>query len=81
VLLTDCTDASAAGFLAFARARGIAEVMVPRTVLVVDRVPVLGTGKTDYVAVKKLAEAGGRQATVRFPLSRSARASRRRAVR
>jgi len=56
VLVTDHRDATSAAFLAAARERGVAEVMVPRTVVVVDKLPVLGTGKTDYVAVKKLAE-------------------------
>jgi hypothetical protein len=31
--------------------------MVPREVMVVDKLPLLGTGKTDYPAVQKLAEA------------------------
>jgi hypothetical protein len=31
-----------------ARDRGIAEIMVPRDVMVVDQLPLLGTGKTDY---------------------------------
>ncbi|MBM3573159.1 MAG: AMP-binding protein, partial [Alphaproteobacteria bacterium] len=57
VLVSTCRAADVSGFLAFARDRGIAEVMIPKTVLIVGQLPVLGTGKTDYVAVKKLAEA------------------------
>jgi len=30
---------------------------VPRRIITVDAISVLGTGKTDYVAVQKLAEA------------------------
>ena len=51
VLVTDCPDAAGSALSAAARERGIAEIMVPRTVKVVDAIPVLGTGKTDYVAV------------------------------
>lgn len=58
VLVTDCPDADTAALTAAGREKGIAEIMVPRTIRKVDSVPVLGTGKTDYVAVQKLAEAG-----------------------
>ncbi len=51
MLVTDCPDAAGSALSAAARERGIAEIMVPRTVKVVDAIPVLGTGKTDYVAV------------------------------
>jgi acyl-[acyl-carrier-protein]-phospholipid O-acyltransferase/long-chain-fatty-acid--[acyl-carrier-protein] ligase len=43
--------------LAAARERGIAEIMVPREVMVLDNLPLLGTGKIDYPALQKLAEA------------------------
>ena len=36
--------------LAWAQRHGVSELAVPRRVLVVDAIPVLGTGKTDYVA-------------------------------
>jgi acyl-[acyl-carrier-protein]-phospholipid O-acyltransferase/long-chain-fatty-acid--[acyl-carrier-protein] ligase len=39
-----------------ARKMGVAEITVPRKVQRVDTLPLLGTGKTDYVALKKLAE-------------------------
>ena len=57
MLVTDCPEADAAALSAAGREKGIAEIMVPRTVLKVDSVPVLGTGKTDYVGVQRLAEA------------------------
>ena len=65
VLVTDNPGASVAALLANARAHGIAEVLVPRTVLTVPAVPVLGTGKVDYAAVRTLAEAqlAGSQST------------------
>ena len=35
---------------------GAPELAVPRKILVVDELPLLGTGKTDYVTLKKMAE-------------------------
>jgi len=42
---------------AAAKTLGIPEIAVPRKIQRVDALPLLGTGKTDYVALKKLAEA------------------------
>lgn len=44
--------------LAAARARGVAELAVPRKILPIDTLPLLGSGKTDYQAIKRLAEEG-----------------------
>ncbi len=41
---------------ASARAMGIPEVSVPRRIEHVDALPLLGTGKTDYVTLRKMAE-------------------------
>jgi len=56
VLVTDNPAAAADALLADARAHGIAEVMVPRSVLVVPAIPLLGTGKVDYASARQLAE-------------------------
>ena len=32
------------------------ELMAPKKILIVDEIPLLGTGKTDYVRAQKLAE-------------------------
>ncbi|HYC14314.1 MAG TPA: AMP-binding protein, partial [Stellaceae bacterium] len=61
VLLTDNPAASVGDLLANARAHGIAEVLVPRLVLPVPAVPLLGTGKIDYAAARSLAESTARQ--------------------
>ena len=42
--------------LRHARARGAAELMVPADILLVDSLPLLGTGKPDYVAATALAK-------------------------
>ena len=56
ILLTEQTGADRAALLAHARARGATELMVPAEVRVVGSLPVLGSGKVDYVAVQQLAE-------------------------
>ena len=57
VLVTDCAEADRGAILVQARNRGMVELMVPRTVILQQPLPVLGTGKIDYVAVTALAEA------------------------
>ena len=57
VLLTQEKEASRAAFLQFARAKGAADLMIPSEVLVVEAVPLLGSGKLDFAGVTKLAEA------------------------
>jgi acyl-[acyl-carrier-protein]-phospholipid O-acyltransferase/long-chain-fatty-acid--[acyl-carrier-protein] ligase len=54
VLVTQKKDARRADFQAFAKSKGASDLMVPSEVLVVDNVPVLGSGKLDFVGVAKL---------------------------
>jgi acyl-[acyl-carrier-protein]-phospholipid O-acyltransferase/long-chain-fatty-acid--[acyl-carrier-protein] ligase len=54
VLVTTNPDASRADLLVWVRNHGVPELAVPRRVLPVAEVPVLGTGKTDYVCVGKM---------------------------
>lgn len=61
VLVTDKRGGSRSEFQAFARSRNAADLMVPAEVIVVDKVPVLGSGKLDYVGVAGLV--GGRSKT------------------
>ena len=56
VLVTDHADATAPALARFAKEKGVAEIMVPRTLVPVDRMPVLGAGKIDHVGAKSLAE-------------------------
>ena len=56
VLVTDNAAASVEALLAEAHRQGLAEVTVPRALLPVPAVPLLATGKADYVATKTLAE-------------------------
>jgi acyl-[acyl-carrier-protein]-phospholipid O-acyltransferase/long-chain-fatty-acid--[acyl-carrier-protein] ligase len=43
---------------AAAKGAGAPELAVPRVIQMVEEIPLLGTGKTDYVRLKKLAEEG-----------------------
>ncbi len=56
VLLTAQKDADRAAMQRQAKAVGASELAVPATIQVVDKVPLLGSGKTDYVAATALAK-------------------------
>ena len=57
VLVTDYPEARRLELVAWAQNHGVSELTVPRRVLVLPAIPLLATGKTDYVALQKLAEA------------------------
>lgn len=57
ILLSDTKDCNRSDMLAWAQNHGVPEMSVPRRVYHVDEIPVLGTGKIDYGAVQKKAEA------------------------
>lgn len=56
ILVTDRSEAPRGVLLAWAQGHGVAELAVPKKVVSVDEVPVLGTGKIDYLKVKTIAE-------------------------
>ena len=55
VLITDHQNPDRSLLLAWAQSHGVPEIAVPKKLLTVEEVPVLGTGKLDYVGVKRLA--------------------------
>jgi acyl-[acyl-carrier-protein]-phospholipid O-acyltransferase/long-chain-fatty-acid--[acyl-carrier-protein] ligase len=55
VLVTDHEEPTRAALVAAAREAGLPEIYVPRSIVPVDSVPLLGTGKVDYVNVGQLA--------------------------
>jgi acyl-[acyl-carrier-protein]-phospholipid O-acyltransferase/long-chain-fatty-acid--[acyl-carrier-protein] ligase len=57
ILVTDRRDAEPAPLLAHAQTIGAPELAVPRRIIRVPEIPVLGTGKTDYVALERIVEA------------------------
>ncbi|HEY8617976.1 AMP-binding protein [Phenylobacterium sp.] len=62
VLVTDKRDAAPEPLLAHAHAVGAPEIAVPRKIIRVPEIPVLGTGKTDYVALQRIVDAEIRRA-------------------
>ena len=56
VLVTDHAAAEVAPLAEWARENGAPELVVPKRIVKVTEVPVLGTGKTDYVAIQKMVE-------------------------
>ncbi|MBU0858855.1 MAG: AMP-binding protein, partial [Alphaproteobacteria bacterium] len=57
VLLTTHEAAARGDLSAYATQAGITALAVPATIITIDKIPVLGSGKTDYVAVQNLAMA------------------------
>jgi acyl-[acyl-carrier-protein]-phospholipid O-acyltransferase/long-chain-fatty-acid--[acyl-carrier-protein] ligase len=55
VLVTERADAQRAALVSAAREAGLPEIFVPRQIATVARVPILGTGKIDYVGATALA--------------------------
>ena len=56
VLVTDRRDADVGRLAEWARNHGAPELAVPKKIVHVAEVPVLGTGKTDYVRIQQMAE-------------------------
>jgi acyl-[acyl-carrier-protein]-phospholipid O-acyltransferase/long-chain-fatty-acid--[acyl-carrier-protein] ligase len=54
VLVTEQPDATRESVAAHGREIGLPELFLPRLVVTVERLPLLGTGKTDYAAIAKL---------------------------
>jgi acyl-[acyl-carrier-protein]-phospholipid O-acyltransferase/long-chain-fatty-acid--[acyl-carrier-protein] ligase len=54
-LVTDCAQAQRSALAAAARSAGLPELFVPRLIIAVPAVPILGTGKVDYVTASEIA--------------------------
>ena len=61
VLVTDAKGARRSELAAWAKNSGVSELAVPRHIIHVEQVPLLGTGKPNYAAVKKLANTTSNQ--------------------
>ncbi len=55
VLFTTASAADHKALQAWGRAHGVTELMIPRDVRIVEALPVLGTGKLDYVTMTNMA--------------------------
>jgi len=58
VMFTTQADAMASAFQAWARSNGVTELAIPRDIRVVEALPVLGTGKLDYVTMGEMVKGG-----------------------
>ncbi|SEN46510.1 acyl-[ACP]--phospholipid O-acyltransferase [Nitrosomonas marina] len=57
VLVSTYAEAERGLLVNYARQRGISELSIPRTVFTIDEMPLLATGKVDYVALRDWIEA------------------------
>jgi acyl-[acyl-carrier-protein]-phospholipid O-acyltransferase/long-chain-fatty-acid--[acyl-carrier-protein] ligase len=55
VLVTTCDEADPESLRRYGRQAGAAEIMVPDDIVKVKEIPVLGSGKTDYVSTRRMA--------------------------
>ena len=56
VLLTDYKDANRPDIIAHIRESGAGEINNPKKIVIVDQIPLLATGKVDYVEAAKRVE-------------------------
>jgi acyl-[acyl-carrier-protein]-phospholipid O-acyltransferase/long-chain-fatty-acid--[acyl-carrier-protein] ligase len=54
VLVTDDDSLTRSKLAAGLKAQGVAELQIPRRIIAVETLPVLASGKTDYVAINRL---------------------------
>ena len=60
ILVTEAHAVERAALVAAGHDLGLPEIAVPRDIVEIDRLPLLGTGKTDYAAALRLAVDAGR---------------------
>ncbi len=53
VMMTEKADAERSAIVAYVKQHGISELSLPKTIHKVDSIPLLGTGKVDYVSIKE----------------------------
>jgi len=56
ILLTVHPTADRSALQAAAKTAGVPEIQLPRRIIHVDAIPLLGTGKTDYISATALAK-------------------------
>lgn len=60
VLVTRETKATRADFLSHAKSKGVSDLMIPAEVMIVETMPLLGSGKIDFPGVTKIVRERGR---------------------
>ena len=56
ILVTDYRGAEVSKLISHAKGLGVSELSVPRRLIKATEIPVLGSGKTEYVAIQRMAE-------------------------
>jgi acyl-[acyl-carrier-protein]-phospholipid O-acyltransferase/long-chain-fatty-acid--[acyl-carrier-protein] ligase len=56
ILFTEQASAKRSNFQAFAKSKGASDLMIPSDIVVIEKIPVLGVGKVDNIAVSLLAQ-------------------------
>ncbi|MBW0004345.1 MAG: acyl-[ACP]--phospholipid O-acyltransferase [Hyphomicrobiales bacterium] len=56
ILVTTRSDAARDALIREAKNKGISELMIPSEVIIIDKLPLLATGKADYPAISELAK-------------------------
>ncbi len=69
VLVTTCADAERTDFVGWVHNHGVPELAIPRRIVHVESIPVLGTGKTDYTKVASLVSRESPGAVAQTPSS------------
>jgi acyl-[acyl-carrier-protein]-phospholipid O-acyltransferase / long-chain-fatty-acid--[acyl-carrier-protein] ligase len=64
MLFTERAAATRSAFQSFAKSKGASDLMIPSGVVVLEKIPVLGTGKVDNLAVTELAQQQFTQKTI-----------------
>jgi acyl-[acyl-carrier-protein]-phospholipid O-acyltransferase/long-chain-fatty-acid--[acyl-carrier-protein] ligase len=53
IMVTDKHGATRSDFMAYARSKHASELMLPAEIIVLDKMPMLGSGKVDQLAIDK----------------------------
>ena len=53
IMVTDKHGATRSDFQAYARSKHASELMLPSEIIVLDKLPLLGSGKVDHMALQK----------------------------
>jgi acyl-[acyl-carrier-protein]-phospholipid O-acyltransferase/long-chain-fatty-acid--[acyl-carrier-protein] ligase len=56
ILVTQQKDATRSQFIAFARENHASDLMIPAEIMILDKMPMLGSGKVDQVSLVKLVQ-------------------------
>ena len=58
IMITNHQNASKAEILNYVKENGISELSIPKKIINMEKIPLLGTGKVDYVTIKELVSGG-----------------------